>query len=42
MKHAIEMGSVAVIHNFKKDWFRHSKFDKGGIHRQVGDWISLL
>jgi hypothetical protein len=28
---------------FHKDWFRHSKVDKGGYtHRQHGDLMSLL
>jgi hypothetical protein len=33
MKHATEMGSVAMIYTytkFHKDWFRHSKVDTGG------------
>jgi hypothetical protein len=30
MKYATEIGSVALIYKFNKDWFRHSKFGKGG------------
>jgi hypothetical protein len=27
---------------FDKDWFRHSKVNWGGIHRQQGDLLNLL
>jgi hypothetical protein len=27
---------------FQKDWFRHSKVERGGIYRQQDDLISLL
>lgn len=30
MKHAIEIGAVATMYMFKKEWFRHAEFDKGG------------
>jgi hypothetical protein len=42
LKYAVEMGSGAV--KFHKDWFRHSKVNKGGIHKhgQHGGRISLL
>jgi hypothetical protein len=41
MKYAVEMGSGAKFH---KDWFSHSKVDKGDMHtdRQQGDLIRLL
>jgi hypothetical protein len=45
MKYALEMDSGATIHytNFHKDWFRHSKVNRGDsqTHRQHGDRISL-
>jgi hypothetical protein len=34
MQYVLEMGSGAMIYKFHKDWFRYSKVDKGGIHRQ--------
>jgi hypothetical protein len=30
MKNAGEMGSGAMIYDFRKDWFRHSKVDGRG------------
>jgi hypothetical protein len=41
MKNAVEMGSDAKFH---KDWFRHSKTDRGNsqTHRQHGDLISVV
>jgi hypothetical protein len=41
MKYAVEMGSGSKFH---KDWFRHSKFNRGETqtHREHGDGISLL
>jgi hypothetical protein len=37
------MGSAFMI-SFHKDWFRHSKVDRGDsqTHRQYGDLISLF
>jgi hypothetical protein len=42
MKYAVEMGSGAMkfIPNFI-EWFRYSKVN-AGIHRQHGDFISLI
>jgi hypothetical protein len=45
IKCADEMRSGAIIVHtkFNKDWFRHSKFDRGGYTViQHGDLISLL
>jgi hypothetical protein len=47
MEYAVEMGSGATVYihtNFHKDWFRHSKVNRGDsqTHRQHGDRISLL
>jgi hypothetical protein len=47
MKYAAEMDFGATIYIlFHKDWFRHSKVDRGDtdtyIHTQQGDLISPL
>jgi hypothetical protein len=47
MKCAVEMGSGAMIYiptKFHKDWFNHSKVDKGDTqtYRQHDDRISFL
>jgi hypothetical protein len=36
------MGEMFEVRRFHKYWFRHSKVDREGIHRQHGDLISLL
>jgi hypothetical protein len=35
MKYAVEMGSGNVHTKFHKDWFSHSKVDRGGIRRHT-------
>jgi hypothetical protein len=37
MKYAVEMGSGVMIKytKFHKYWFRHSKVDRGRIHRHT-------
>jgi hypothetical protein len=35
MKYVVDMGSGAMYTKFHKDWFRHSKADKGRAHRHT-------
>jgi hypothetical protein len=41
MKYAVEIGPDAMkyITKFHKDWFRYSKVDSGGIHRNTDSMV---